>query len=839
MRISRLTRWLPYLLLAVTFTVLYTQTLQHAVQAADSGELQLVAATFGVAHPPGYPFWSMLAGGFARLPGISPLTGVSLFSAMTAVATLLVVARTVEMVLVYGQCAPRAALLSGVAAASALGVASTFWAQAIGANIRSLTALFAALLAWCAARSYVGRTSIEVLALVLGLGVAHHPSLVFSGIVVAACVLLRDRGASFIGRVIRLVLIAAAAQIVWLYLPLRDVAGAAFAPGSLRTWTGFLDHALARGFGGDMFWFVLVEPQRLLDRLALLPSLTAFLFGDWIAWAILLAAVAALIHAREFAAVLIGAVALHLFVTLTYRAPQTVEYALPAWVLMTVLLGVGVGSVPHRMRLVAASMLLCAAAVLGFLRWSSFDVIARDSSVRDSAAAVLDAAAPDGVVLAQWHQATALWAVQHFERHGDGVRVEYVAPQGAQPYAETFAARAAALSTNRVFVTSFFAPEFQRIGLHAAPVDKVPAWRVSSDSSHGALDAAAVRFDERIVIRVLHIPQTPDAPLRGHPGALLPIDVAWRLEGAAQAGDALSVRFMRRDGRLAAAADVALTDVGTSGSVRRRLALPLDIEPGVYDLLVGAYRVADGGFVSYADSTGRPFVVVGRLEVVAAAQPPATQRAQPDLCAWRCDAPALIGVDYDLGLPGRVRLWTHWRAGASDVQVAILDSSGQAIAAPRTLAAARGYLSLAFDVPPARSLQVRFGERTMPLPDFRAGERYVPFGDRMALVGLSSHLRGAERLVDLDWLSARPIFDDFIVSVRIAGAAHDGVPALGALPTLKWLRGSRVFDRHPLIAAVSASNPGSVVVYDSLSREELPVLDERYQGTFSFTISEP
>jgi len=397
----------------------------------------------------------------------------------------------------------------------------------------------------------------------------------------------------------------------------------------------------------------------------------------------------------------------------------------------------------------------------------------------------------------------------------------------------------------RVFLNSHGAHPWkpERISKLETWVDDVPgdvvAHLLSLALSEGALDAAAVRFDERIVIRVLHIPQTPDAPLRGHPGALLPIDVAWRLEGAAQAGDALSVRFMRRDGRLAAAADVALTDVGTSGSVRRRLALPLDIEPGVYDLLVGAYRVADGGFVSYADSTGRPFVVVGRLEVVAAAQPPATQRAQPDLCAWRCDAPALIGVDYDLGLPGRVRLWTHWRAGASDVQVAILDSSGQAIAAPRTLAAARGYLSLAFDVPPARSLQVRFGERTMPLPDFRAGERYVPFGDRMALVGISSHLRGAERLVDLDWLSARPIFDDFIVSVRIAGAAHDGVPALGALPTLKWLRGSRVFDRHPLIAAVSASNPGSVVVYDSLSREELPVLDERYQGTFSFTISEP
>ncbi|MFN3706401.1 MAG: hypothetical protein ACK4WM_10470, partial [Thermoflexales bacterium] len=75
----------------------------------------------------------------------------------------------------------------------------------------------------------------------------------------------------------------------------------------------------------------------------------------------------------------------------------------------------------------------------------------------------------------------------------------------------------------------------------------------------------------------------------------------------------------------------------------------------------------------------------------------------------------------------------------------------------------------------------------------------------------------------------------YVVSARVLGEnvyrAHDSVPALGAIPTLKWIRGSVVDDLHPFSADVSQQvSQGEVVVYDSVNRLALPLLDERYEG---------
>ena len=834
MRIYRRTL---YFISAAAFTALYAATLQTSVQAADSGELQLVALTFGIAHPPGYPLWSILAGLFARLPGIAPLTGVSLFSLVTAGATLLFVAHTIEMVIAQQGPVSRRATLAGLAAAAALGVGSTFWAQATSANIRSLTALFAALLAWSAGRSYSGRSATLVLALVLGLGVAHHPSLAFPGLVVAVYVLfreLRDHSVQRSARIRRLAgfaVIAVLSQVVWLYLPLRDVAGAAFAPGSLRSLGGFLDHALARGFGGDMFWFLLVEPQRLVDRLLLLPSLTTFVFGEVIAILIAISILSSLVHRFELSLVLVTAACVHLFVTMTYRAPQTVEYALPAWVIAAVLLGVGAGAVTERLRSIPSYVVIGAVVLVGQARWSSFARHAHDFFVQDRADAILRAAPVDGFVLAQWHEATPLWVRQE-SAYPQSARVEYVAPQGAQPYAETFAARAHALAPQAVWVTSLFEDEFVRVGLRSMPVGGVAAWQVTPASPSAALPGEdAVRFDERIDVWL-----AAEAPRTAEPGALLPLDIAWQLDGDVQDGDALTVRVFRRDGRLAATADVSLTAADSSGVRRRFIALPLDLEPGEYSWMVGAYRAGAAGFTQYRDAADHEFVDVGTVRLTAAPWPPATRRALADRCLLHCATPALIGVDYDLGLPGRVRLWTHFRSGVTAADIEVLDSAGRAVASPRMVAAADGFQSLAFEIPPMRALQLRVGDVVLALPDYLDGERYVPFGNRMALTSLAAHRRGSEWLIDIEWLAARPIAEDYAVSVRFDGGAHDGIPSLGALPTLKWMRGSRIFDRHPIPVSGNTPTQGVVLIYDSTSRAELPPLDERYEGRFTFTV---
>jgi hypothetical protein len=135
-----------------------------------------------------------------------------------------------------------------------------------------------------------------------------------------------------------------------------------------------------------------------------------------------------------------------------------------------------------------------------------------------------------------------------------------------------------------------------------------------------------------------------------------------------------------------------------------------------------------------------------------------------------------------------------------------------------------------------------------PLPSPNAGERYVPFGDALVWVGLDGPVSdlepGADVTLGLRFLGARPLERDYVVSTSLIGLNPDGswawpndpddtVPAMGAIPTLKWIRGSAVFDPHRLTVpddAPPAPAAGSLVIYDHFTRAPLPPLDERLVG---------
>ena len=58
----------------------------------------------------------------------------------------------------------------------------------------------------------------------------------------------------------------------------------------------------------------------------------------------------------------------------------------------------------------------------------------------------------------------------------------------------------------------------------------------------------------------------------------------------------------------------------------------------------------------------------------------------------------------------------------------------------------------------------------------------------------------------------------------------DGIPAMGAIPTLKWIAGSRVTDRHELTVPPDAPAGrviGTLIIYDAFTGRTLPLLDPR------------
>ncbi len=230
---------------------------------ADSGEFQLIAARWGIGHPPGYPLYTMAAALWVHLiPAGSAPFRASLFSAFLAATTLALCAQAVSLWARSMGSSERRALLGGAVAALALGSAATFWAQATTTNIRMPTMLFVAwgyvaLARYRAAEGNRARQdrALLLLALGAGLGVGHHPSLAFVGVGWALYLLLLDpRLATQPARWLKPAAVAVAAwAIPQLYLPLRGaMAGVPLNPGDLTTWQGFWEHVLARGFGGDM-----------------------------------------------------------------------------------------------------------------------------------------------------------------------------------------------------------------------------------------------------------------------------------------------------------------------------------------------------------------------------------------------------------------------------------------------------------------------------------------------------------------------------------------------------------------------------------------------------------
>jgi hypothetical protein len=278
-------------------------------------------------------------------------------------------------------------------------------------------------------------------------------------------------------------------------------------------------------------------------------------------------------------------------------------------------------------------------------------------------------------------------------------------------------------------------------------------------------------------------------------------------------------------------------------SQRLTLGIPLDLTPGEYQVLVGLYQAGANGFTELKERSGVDFMPSASITVTPASQPAITQHEMGTHFANRA---ILLGVDYDTGLDNRLRLLTHWQLGPVTATVNLQDAAGNPIAAPLILPAAQGehaFFSVTFDISPQRDVFLAVAGETalVRLPDVSAGERYIPFADQMVMVGSSTVRDGDQLKVDLRWLSAKAITTDDTISVRVDGdgfhAAYDGVPALGTLPTLKWIRGAQITDRHPIsLQGYRGSLHGSVVVYDSFTQQLLPALDERYENGITFGV---
>jgi hypothetical protein len=293
--------WSP-LVIWVAFFTLYAATAAPSLVELfdDSLEFQLVAPTFGIAHPTGYPFYVIAGGLWDRV--IFPFGNwawrTNLFSALAAAcAVALVFALAQRLARPLGD---HPSLWAGLAAALTFGLGPIWWAQATIAEVYALHNFFVAALLyvgfwildfgiWISGihrvkgllrdslpsaaipKSKIQNGRVLLFCATAGLGLAHHRTVALVLPVLLIYLLynaprMRHSQRAWTSWGVALL----APLFLYLWLPLRASQGVRDLHGSyVNTWRGFWNHVLATDYAGFFATNPLAVEQSVSDWLAL------------------------------------------------------------------------------------------------------------------------------------------------------------------------------------------------------------------------------------------------------------------------------------------------------------------------------------------------------------------------------------------------------------------------------------------------------------------------------------------------------------------------------------------------------------------------------------------
>jgi hypothetical protein len=665
---GRLAAWFPVPLFLGVFA-LYASTAAPGTLFGDPSEYQFIPAILGIAHPPGYAFYTLLARLWQLVVSVGTIAfRTNLLAAATGAWTVTAVyllVRDLQAVLEQrrGPSGREGYLLSPLMplfASLALAAAPDLWQHAIHANAHIVSAALAVTHLWLLTRWWrTGRDGwLAGFALTLGLAVTHHPITMMGvpayGLFILAVrpgVLLRWRSLLLLFGCFLLGLSPL------LYYPLRSPS-VPFGPTDMNTWDGFVRHITARGLRVNLFHFGLADqPDRLLVLWSLLrlqfflPILLLIPVG-WVT----------LIRRTPRVALLTGVFLLgHLAFTLN-TVQDVMAYLLLPFSALAVLAGSGAWTVLDWGRRIVdeeavpigsrqGTALLTILLALALLPWPAVRAVqnlSRGISLRDftAAEAWVDAVerrfaggGEGAVLLAAWEYLTPLWV--HTYAQGErldeaDVRLTYVST--ATPWHEAVWSH---IEDGPIYLPDF-RPPVRRAGFRLVPEGafyRVEAPPVTAAEPSRPLDVWA---DERVHILGYDLPTSTvrvGEPLE----VVLYQSVEERMEGIwmpyAQLGP-IEARWTT-DSRL-------LTTQWEPGEIaveRYEVLVPFNLAPGEYPLRLG-YADLTGGREVLPLSDGETTVELNRITVLPSEDVPSEGTLEA----------ALANLDNQVGLmEARVR----------------------------------------------------------------------------------------------------------------------------------------------------------------------------------------
>jgi len=229
---------------ALAFLGVYIPTLYPSVPGGDSGELIVAAHTLGVAHPPGYPLFTLLGKLFTLIPAGSIAWRVNLLTAVLAAIAAAILARaTWKLTRSFG---------AGLFAGGLFAFSPLVWRYAVQAEVFSLNNLFAAVLLLLVVSFAVqpDRRTLRWFCFWFGLGLTNHHTLLFIGIPALVWMLVRvPREALRWPRIIELPAFGALGLLPYVYLFLSPAGHPSMTWGDTSTVSGFWAHLTRAQYG--------------------------------------------------------------------------------------------------------------------------------------------------------------------------------------------------------------------------------------------------------------------------------------------------------------------------------------------------------------------------------------------------------------------------------------------------------------------------------------------------------------------------------------------------------------------------------------------------------------
>jgi hypothetical protein len=258
--------------LSILAFLVYLLTLSRTVQAGDAGELATVSATLGIAHPTGYPLFTLLG----RVVSTLPAGDARIILKLNAFSALCVAVSVFFFHRAFMRLFSRPAALAAFAAAGSFAFSRTVWSEAVSFEVYSLHLLLLSviLVLFLQALERPGSERAWLLfAYVLGLGFTHH---LLTGLLAPAFLYLyfapQGRGFSAWIRIAKSVPAFMLGLSPYLYLPIRAAADPRMNWGDPSNLVSFWYHVSAGQYRFKMFASFSTAWDKAADFAASVPA---------------------------------------------------------------------------------------------------------------------------------------------------------------------------------------------------------------------------------------------------------------------------------------------------------------------------------------------------------------------------------------------------------------------------------------------------------------------------------------------------------------------------------------------------------------------------------------